>query len=326
MVAVTVVNPLDITKVGVIQSVDKIAEMSHIKALSYIQSVGGPAMPSKLVTKEGQRAPTGATGSGVHVAAMPCPTVTDKGNTWIADAQRVANIALAWGLYIKETEILNMKMETANEYYRLAREMWDHFLSTYAPCEVNQVIEVSANAPDVKYDYDRGLYGQVADTVFAKAEAEFLRMTKQHCVCPSAGLVSGFNTALDTMRGDMVNFSMRASEAEAEVEKDVWWNRRMATLNMGRGLLSTAAAYSRMSVDARDEYQDIWRGVGSGAMTALAYFNSRNVAEAYEHYTPDVNNMGYGSDAKGNIIPLHNYMERTDVPDGAESSILGHNY
>lgn len=278
------------------------------------------------MTKEGERAPTDASGSGVHVAAMPCPTVTDKGNTWIADAQRVANIALAWGLYAKETEILNMKMDTANEYYRLAREMWDHFLATYAPCEVNQVIEASTPAPTVNYDYDRGLYGQVADTVFAKAEAEFLRMTKQHCVCPSAGLINGFNTALDTMRGDMVNFSMRASEAEAEVEKDVWWNRRMATLNMGRGLLSTAASYSRMGIDARDEYQDIWRGIGMGAMRSLSYFSSRSVATPYEHTTPDVNNMGYGSDTKGDVIPLHNYMERTDIPDGASDNILGHNY
>jgi hypothetical protein len=252
--------------------------------------------------------------------------VTDKGNTWIADAQRVANIALAWGLYIKDTEILNMKMDTANEYYRLAREMWDHFLTTYRPCEINQVIEASAAAPTVQYDPDRGVYGQVADIVFAKAESEFLRMTKQHCVCPSTGLINGFNVALDTMRGDMVNFSMRASEAEAEVEKDVWWNRRIATLNMGRGLLSTAADYSKMGLDARDEYQDIWRGIGAGAMRSLSYFSSRNVATPYEHTTPDINNMGYSSDKKGNVFPVHMFMERPDIPDGTEDTILGHNY
>ena len=63
-----------------------------------------------------------------------------------------------------------------------------------------------------------------------------------------------------------------------------------------------------------------------GAMRSLSYFSSRSVATPYEHTTPDINNMGYGSDTKGNIIPLHNYMERTDIPDGTEDNILGHNY
>lgn len=322
---VAIEGPIDVSTVGVVQ---KIAEMSHIKALSYIQSVGGPIYPTRLLTHEGERAPNEdpQRSSGVHIASMPCPMVTDKGNTWIADAQRMANIALAWGLYLKDTEILNMKMDTANEYYRLAREMWDHFLDTYRPCEINQVIEVSEAPPVVEYDPDRGTYGQVADIVFANAEREFLRMTKQHCVCPSQGLISGFNIALDTMRGDMVNFSMRASEAEAEVEKDVWWNRRIATLNMGRGLLSTAANYSKMGMDARDAYQDIWNGIGMGAMRTLSYFSTRNIADPYEHTTPDINNTGYGSDLKGNVFPIHMYSERADIPDGTEDTILGHNY
>ena len=287
-----------------IKTIGELTKVEEVSTQVYQQNVGGPTRPSKaLEPGKTQDKPVAdpnnpnilrSTQAGVFISSMPCPTQGDKGNRWVSDLQRLVGVGIAWVMYIKEKEILDMKMDLANQYYELAREMWDHFLDTYVPCEIKEVAEVGVAPPEVDYDYDAGLYGEVCDILFNRVEQEFLRLSKLYCLCPSPGLLSAFNLGLDAMRGDMVNFSYRASEAEYQADLALWWNRRMTTLNRGRDLLSTSAKYTAMGADARDEYADLWRSVGGGAMTALSYFSNRQVTEPYKHYTPAVNMEAYG--------------------------------
>ena len=107
---------------------------------------------------------------GVHIASMPCPTITKEGLTagWrILDglAKAAALVAAARSL-----QAAKMQERIGRKYYNLAKEQWDYFYEWYRPLERQELDEVH-KTKKVTPDYDKAIKGHdCSDTVLAVAK------------------------------------------------------------------------------------------------------------------------------------------------------------
>lgn len=146
---------------------------------------------------------------GVHIAALPCPSITGEGMTrgWqILDIIGKATATLASHRAFKAAQMQN---KIAREYYNLAKDEWDYFYNTFRPLEQAELAEIHATDP-YKADYTTALEGHdCSDSVFENMTTHRNRLMGMFCVCANLDSSINYDLALSTIRGDSKNFARR---------------------------------------------------------------------------------------------------------------------
>ena len=213
---------------------------------------------------------------GVHIASMPCPTITKEGLTagWrILDglAKAAALVAAARSL-----QAAKMQERIGRKYYNLAKEQWDYFYEWYRPLERQELDEVH-KTKKVTPDYDKAIKGHdCSDTVFSSSQDHKDKLYSQFCICIDKEAYYTHQMALSTVRGDSHNFARRYAEAQADKLDDVRWNRKMQAAARGRGLLPQSTDFATKAAGLFGQYSQAMSGFVGQAMQFSGWIRNRH--------------------------------------------------
>ena len=252
----------------------------------------------------------------VKISKWPCPKVNNIGVSTAWDWRVAAATAVALLSTAASFAIADMQYQTAKAYWRLARERWDYFLTTYRPCETSEVAEAcTTKVPTPQYNYAIAAYTNGANLAFNRADVEILRLSKLYCICQDNSLARDIDLMRSQMIGDGVNYAIRREEAVAEALDDVRWNRKIGVLNRGRGMLAQSTSYARAAQEMYDQFGKSVSAVASGATEFIGYALNRNKT-TYPTNTPLVSGgyAGYSTPPQSSDQALTQYIQNASVP------------
>lgn len=283
----------------------KLGEVTKIKSIPSIGSESGVA--------------------GIHIAALPCPSITGEGMTrgWqILDIIGKATATLASYRAFKAAQMQN---KIAREYYNLAKDEWDYFYNTFRPLEQAELAEIHATDP-YKADYTTALEGHdCSDSVFENMTTHRNRLMGMFCVCPNLDSSINYDLALSTIRGDSKNFARRYAEKQAQKLDDLRWNRKIAAAGRGRGLLSQSADLARISADKFGQYSNAMTKFAGQAAEFSGYIRNRMETVYNGEHTNRINTRS-GPYVDRHITGLEDLANLTQPEIPSSGYVSGLNY
>lgn len=275
--------------------------------LDFVKSMGTIDTVTKI-TSVGSAAGT----PGVHIAALPCPTVNNAGVTGSWSWRTAAATAVALLSTAAAYEMADMQYQTAKRYWQLARERWDYFLNTYKPCEQKEVVEAcTAPIPVPKYKAVQKAYTTGVQLAFDHATADIMQLSALYCVCPDMSLAKDVDLMRSQFIGDGISYAMRREEAMSEALDDLRWNRKIGVLNRGRGLLAQSASFARTASDMYDQYGKSMSAVASGATEFLGYSLNRNPTDYPERQVMNGGYAGYSVPPQSSIDGVEQIIQNS---------------
>ena len=290
---------------GTLNKVNAVGTMDKLKTIETVDKI------VSVGSKEGL--------AGIHIAALPCPSVTGEGMTrgWqILDIIGKATAVLASHRALKAAQMQN---KIAREYYNLAKDEWDYFYNTFRPLEQAELAEIHATDP-YKADYTTALEGHdCSDSVFENMTTHRERLMGMFCVCTNLDSSINYDLALSTIRGDSKNFARRYAEKQAQKLDDLRWNRKIAAAGRGRGLLSQSADLARISADKFGNYSNAMTKFAGQSAEFSEYIRNRMETVYNGEHTNRINTRdGYWVDK---------FIHGKDIdPEGYDFGIARSNY
>lgn len=228
---------------------------------------------------------------GIHIASLPCPTVSDKGLTkgWLAldlIAKGAAALATA-----RSMQAAKRQNKIARQYYELAKRQWDFYERNYIPLELQEIAEIN-RVDKHKPDYNTTRAGHdCANDIFDSMQEHRDRLFREYCICPDDNINHTLELALSTVRGDSHNFSMRYAEFHADMLDDIRWNRKMQIAARGRGILPQSAEFANKSAGLFGQYSQAMSGFASQAARFSGYIRNRSETEYNGSHSPVPNRL-----------------------------------
>lgn len=216
----------------------------------------------------------------VSIAAFPCPKVDDKGlnRAWYW-ADKIAQGVALWATY-ETYKAAKEDYKIAKRYHELAKEQWDLHKQYYHPLEEQELDEIWAEQP-YEPDYPTAIAGHThtIDNVFAAIDKQRKALNAKYCACPDVSSFTKVDIMKSTVSGDSDNFARRYAEKLAQERNDIRWNRRIAAVARGRGLLSESASHTQRASNSLSAYAQAMGGLAGNAMLFRGFVQDRRMTE-----------------------------------------------
>lgn len=199
----------------------------------------------------------------------------------------------------------------ANRQLAMAEALNRFWSGTYKPEEAQQLADAIAG---VRYPYVpryNQTAGRMANTVkisFQHKLRDALRCNSRYCTGLTSQMVKDFSIAEALATSAAMNYAFRYEEAKAQALEDRAWSRREQALNLGRGMRSEAAAYSKTAAGIYGTLGQQASAAAGGALRLLGYGLERafgrqgiqNMPQQYPNQPPSgapVTNVGYSPES-----------------------------
>lgn len=233
---------------------------------------------------------------GVHIAALPCPKINNRGLTagWkILEGLSKAAAVLA---STRALQAARQQDKIARVYYGLAEHQWNFYKGNYVPLELQEIDEVNRET-QYKADYNNAIKGHnCTELVFDSTEDHRDKIFKEYHVCTDPTTAIRFNIAMSTVKGDTLNFARRYAESLAERRDDIRWNKKMQVATRGRNLLPESSNFANRASGLFGEYSSAMSGLAGDALGFSGYIRNRVETQFNEDRIPSVtrlNNPSY---------------------------------
>lgn len=161
-----------------------------------------------------------------------------------AHAEAALNIALALWQRNSSKSIASMQQAIAKRNIKLSQELFDH-AKKFWPCQKAVVdLAFGETKATIQGDALAAQYRNFGRMSSRSGEDSWLRDAERHCVevteCDTARW-KRFESALDA---DLVSFGDRQAEARAQSLNDRRYDRQLAALGLGKGIIRNVASFA----------------------------------------------------------------------------------
>ena len=198
---------------------------------------------------------------------------------WVASTtvQQAAAIAVATISTAAAIDIAKDQHDIAERQVEIAEQIQDHLFDNYYPCELKALEEAcNEEVEEPQYERHADRFTNSASLQFARVRMDLERAYNRFCCGNHVRALKDLAIAEAKTLTDSRNMAYRYAEARADALNDVRWSRRISILQMGRGLASTALAYSQA---AGGTFSSLGTGLSqtaSAALGRLAFVSNRN--------------------------------------------------
>lgn len=222
------------------------------------------------------------------------PEYGDDGESFEKTFWKAAMIAVATINSLAQIEIQEKRHKIADGFEKIAEDRQNRFKNAYAPLERMIIFETSSTpipVPDYFFSRIRG--EAYTRTAFQDGSRGINKLAKKYALCIDPSLLDDLVYAEAIARDDSINFNYRDEEFFALVMDDQRFNRRNASLNIGKDNAAQSTAYAQAANKTLASLGEIANQGAQGAMQLFGYLSARRDTQYPTQFSAATPLFGY---------------------------------